>query len=172
MGEHNWTPAVTSSGRPCMFRSEVEEVVGALEADNTTLRTELQYAWTCPHGNDYRDRSCLVCWGDGSEDMLSCEECGADTWHRGGVCLRHDKKNAPGPYTALRKRVEGLEELRKAIGDGGDLETAADLLRLATNEHGVDQSYGRDPYAISARLNQMSNAAWKLEEALAAEEEA
>lgn len=32
MSEHKWTPAVTSSGRPCMFRSEVNEVVAALEA--------------------------------------------------------------------------------------------------------------------------------------------
>ncbi len=67
----------------------------------------------------------------------------------------------------LRKRVEGLEELRQVIGDGGDLEEAAGLLRLATNEHGVNQTHGRDPYAVSGRLNEMSRIAWKIEQALA-----
>ncbi len=48
MSDHKWTPAVTSSGRPCMFRSEVEEVVAALEQqvkDEIKSRDGWRVAW-------------------------------------------------------------------------------------------------------------------------------
>ena len=77
----------------------------------TALETELQYAWTCPHGNDYRDHGCLSCWGDGTEVMVRCDECDAGTWHRGGVCLRHNLENAPEAYEAIKKVVLEAERI-------------------------------------------------------------
>ncbi len=60
---------------------------------------------------------------------------------------------------ALQKQVEGvrgkLKLFRSSMGDGGDLEYAANLLRTATNDHGIDQTYENNPYAVSEQLEAM-----------------
>ena len=66
-----------AAGGPASKTIEAQVVLDRAVA----LEEELQYAWTCQHGNDYRDHSCLECWGDGSETISRCKECGADTWH-------------------------------------------------------------------------------------------
>ncbi len=50
---------------------------------------------------------------------------------------------------------ESLELFRSCMGDGGDLEHAADLLRTATNDHGINQTYDNNPYAVSDQLEAM-----------------
>ncbi len=61
---------------------------------------------------------------------------------------------------ASEKRESGLRDdlnlIRSSMGDGGDLEYAADLLRSATNDHGVNQTYNNNPYAISEQLEAMA----------------
>jgi hypothetical protein len=46
----------------------------------------------CMHFADAHDRSCVPCYGDGSETIEQCREpgsgCTGSTWHRGGRCLR------------------------------------------------------------------------------------
>lgn len=51
---------------------------------------------------------------------------------------------------------EALNLIRSCMGDGGDLEHAADLLRVATNDHGVNQTYNNNPYAMSEQLEAMA----------------
>lgn len=58
--------------------------------------------------------------------------------------------------TELAELQEALKLLRDCMGDGGDLEHAAKLLRVATNEHGVIQTYGNNPYAMSEQLEAMA----------------
>lgn len=99
------------SDMPPQEADKIRDLVDALTDEVAVLETELQYAWTCPHGGDYRDNSCLSCWGDGSETMDHCDTCSAGTWHRGGICLRHDKENAPKPYEALKKVVLEAERI-------------------------------------------------------------
>ena len=61
---------------------------------------------------------------------------------------------------ASEKREAGLREtldlIRSSMGDGVDLEHAADLLRSATNDHGINQTYNKNPYAISEQLEAMA----------------
>ena len=54
---------------------------------------------------------------------------------------------------ALEARLSKMED---ALGDGGDLEYAADLLQTATNDHGVDQSFDNNPYATSDYLRKLA----------------
>ncbi len=103
----------------------VTATIDGFSDEVAVLETDLQYAWTCPHGNDYRDRSCLECWGDGTEVISDCDTCNAGTWHRGGVCLRHDLETAPKPYEALREVVLEAE-------------------RISTEAHLAADTYGYD----------------------------
>jgi len=72
------------------------------------LRTELEQAGKCSHGSSYTDRSCIECFGDGTEEMWECSQCGVETWHRSGKCLRHDA-SAPKPYEPLKQELEQLQ---------------------------------------------------------------
>jgi hypothetical protein len=78
-----------------------------LLAEIDKLREELWHAGTCPHGNFYEDRSCVECFGDGTEEMRECSACGAQVWHRGGKCVRHDA-SAPKPYEPLKAELQEL----------------------------------------------------------------
>ncbi len=100
--------------------AEVEKLKAKVEEQ----RIELEYAGKCVHGNFYRDRDCISCFGDGTEQKQECSECGHQTWHRGGKCLSHDM-NVTKPYELskaeqdhLRGNVKYLkEELSARIGE-------------------------------------------------------
>ena len=85
----------------------IEDDLPKLVAEVERLRTALEQAGKCPHGGLYKDRTCVECFGDGSEETRECSECGAKTWHRGGKCLRHDG-SAPMPYELLRAELKQL----------------------------------------------------------------
>lgn len=106
----------------------VTATIDGFSDEVAVLETDLQYAWTCPHGNDYRDHACLECWGDGTEVLESCDECKAGTWHRGGICLRHDLENAPHPYEALIKVAQEAERIETEAHLAADI-YAYDLMR-------------------------------------------
>ncbi len=100
--------------------AEVEELKAKVEEQ----RIELEYAGKCVHGNFYRDRDCISCFGDGTEEKQECSECGYQTWHRGGKCLSHDM-NVTRPYELSKAEQEHLrdnvkylqEELSSRIGE-------------------------------------------------------
>ncbi len=86
----------------------IEDDLPKLVAEVDRLRTELGQAGKCPHGGFYKDRTCVECFGDGTEEMRECSECGTKTWHRGGKCLRHNA-SAPKPYEPLKAELEKLQ---------------------------------------------------------------
>jgi len=86
----------------------IEDDLPRLVAEVERLRTELEQAGKCPHGSFYKDRTCIECFGDGTEAMRECSECGTKTWHRGGKCLRHDA-SAPKPYEPLKEELKKLQ---------------------------------------------------------------
>ncbi len=86
----------------------IEDDLPKLVAEVERLRTELEQAGKCPHGDFYRDRTCVECFGDGTEEMRQCGKCGIQTWHRGGKCLRHDA-SAPKPYEPLKAELKKLK---------------------------------------------------------------
>ena len=100
--------------------AEVEKLKAKIEEQ----RIELEYAGKCVHGNFYRDRDCISCFGDGTEQKQECSECGHQTWHRGGKCLSHDM-NVTKPYELSKAEQEHLrgnvkylkEELSARIGE-------------------------------------------------------
>ncbi len=100
--------------------AEVEKLKAKVEEQ----RIELEYAGKCVHGNFYRDRDCISCFGDGTEQRQECSECGHQTWHRGGKCLSHDI-NVTKPYELSKAEQDHLrgnvkypkEELSARIGE-------------------------------------------------------
>ncbi len=86
----------------------IEDDLPRLVAEVERLRTELGQAGKCPHGGLYKEGTCVDCFGDGTEETQECGECGTDTWHRGGKCLRHDA-SAPKPYQLLRAELKQLQ---------------------------------------------------------------
>ncbi len=82
---------------------EVEKLKAKVEEQ----RIELEYAGKCVHGNFYRDRDCISCFGDGTEQKQECSECGNQTWHRGGKCLSHDM-NVTKPYELSKAEQDHL----------------------------------------------------------------
>ena len=86
----------------------IEDDLPELVAEVEWLKTELGQAGNCPHGGLYKDRTCVECFGDGTEEMRECSECGIQTWHRGGKCLRHDA-SAPKPYELLEVELKKLQ---------------------------------------------------------------
>lgn len=69
-----------------------------------------------------------------------------------------------GVHVQIANQVAKLEAMAVAVGDGGDLEEAAQLLQDATNIHGVNQSFADNPYAMSDRLRKMAKAIAALKE--------
>jgi hypothetical protein len=94
----------------------LENDVPKLVAEVERLMWQIAQAGKCPHGEFYEDRRCVPCFGDGTEEMLQCSECGVQSWHRGGKCLHHDE-TAPKPYEPMRRQ---LEELRSKVVAPGD----------------------------------------------------
>ena len=86
----------------------IEDDLPELVAEVEWLKTELGQAGNCPHGGLYKDRTCVECFGDGTEEMRECSECGIQTWHRGGKCLRH-AASAPKPYELLEVELKKLQ---------------------------------------------------------------
>ena len=86
----------------------IEDDLPELVAEVEWLKTELGQAGNCPHGGLYKDRNCVECFGDGTEEMRECSECGIQTWHRGGKCLRH-AASAPKPYELLEVELKKLQ---------------------------------------------------------------
>src|SRR3990170_4561702 len=86
----------------------IEDDLPELVAEVEWLKTELGQAGNCPHGGLYKDRTCVEGFGDGTEEMRECSECGIQTWHRGGKCLRHDA-SAPKPYEPLKEELKKLQ---------------------------------------------------------------
>src|SRR3989338_7083190 len=72
------------------------------------MREALERSGLCPHERLYEDRNCVECFGDGTEEMRECSECGIQTWHRGGKCLRH-AASAPKPYELLEVELKKLQ---------------------------------------------------------------
>ena len=46
----------------------IEDDLPELVAEVEWLKTELGQAGNCPHGGLYKDRTCVECFGDGTED--------------------------------------------------------------------------------------------------------
>lgn len=90
--------------------TEVERLVGEVER----LEDELSEAGKCPHGSFYEGRSCVYCFGDGTEEIRECSECRTQVWHRGGKCLRHDT-SAPKPYELLKTELQQLRSKIEAV---------------------------------------------------------
>ena len=72
----------------------------------------------------------------------------------------------PDGVKDLRADANALLAVVREFGDGGDLETIADLLQEATNEHGVDQGFDGNPYFLSDLLRCMAQALAALPEHL------
>ncbi len=70
MSEYKWTPAVTSSGRPCMFRSEVNVVVVALEQRVQELERRLRAVDRATYGAFPEQQEALAGESDG-QDMAA-----------------------------------------------------------------------------------------------------
>lgn len=85
----------------------LEHDIPQLIAEVQRLEESLAVAGRCPHGEPYEERGCVSCFGDGSEEQRECAECGTETWHRGGKCLRHDE-TAPKPYELMKRELEDL----------------------------------------------------------------
>jgi len=111
--------------------AEVEKLKAKIEEQ----RIELEYAGKCVHGNFYRDRDCISCFGDGSEEKHECSECGSQTWHRGGKCLSHDM-NVTRPYELSKAEQEHLRGNVKYLKEelSARMEEAEERLR------GVEES--------------------------------
>src|SRR3990167_10580374 len=88
--------------------AQAEERVREIEAEAEQLREELERSGLCPHERPYEDRTCVECFGDGTEEMRECGACGIKTWHRGGKCLRHDA-SVPKPYEPLKEELKQLQ---------------------------------------------------------------
>ncbi len=88
------------------------------------LKDELARAGMCPHGSFYKDQKCVDCFGDGTEEVQECSECGTQTWHRGDKCLRHDM-SAPKPYETLKTELEELRSKMKTIQEECSARVAA-----------------------------------------------
>ena len=92
----------------------IEDDLPKLAAEVERLRTELGQAGKCPHGGFYKDRTCVECFSDGTEEMRECGECRTKTWHRGGKCLRHDA-SAPKPFEPLKAELKQLQGEVKTV---------------------------------------------------------
>ncbi len=83
-----------------------------------------------------------------------------ETWCKTNGCradvYRQEIRRFKDEKRALEAR---LSEMDEALGDGGDLEHAADLLQTATNDHGVDQSFNNNPYSMSDYLRKLADLA-------------
>lgn len=120
----------------------LEHDVPKLIAEVERLKEELAFAGKCPHGACYEDRSCVRCFGDGTEELLECSECGTQSWHRGGKCLLHDA-TAPKPYEIMKNELEELRSKARALEEQSsarigptqaqikELQASRDLMREA-----------------------------------------
>lgn len=119
LGDSVYAQILTENDIPKLV-AEVEKLKAKIEKQ----RIELEYAGKCVHGNFYKDRDCISCFGDGTEKKQECSECGHQTWHRGGKCLSHDM-NVTRPYELSKAEQEHLrdnvkylkEELSARIGE-------------------------------------------------------
>jgi len=111
--------------------AEVEKLKAKVEEQ----RIELEYAGKCVHGNFYRDRDCISCFGDGTEQRQECSECGHQTWHRGGKCLSHDM-NVTKPYELSKTEQEHLRGNIKYLKE----ELAARFVEAEERLRGVEAS--------------------------------
>ncbi len=68
-------------------------------------------AGVCPHLVDYKSKSCVICFGDGTEVLSHCDKCKALTYHRGGKCLKCEE--APTPYDLIARLTAENENLKK-----------------------------------------------------------
>jgi len=111
--------------------AEVEQLKAKIEEQ----RIELEYAGKCVHGNLYRDRDCISCFGDGTEEKHECSECGYQTWHRGGKCLSHDM-NVTRPYELSKAEQEHLRGNVKYLKE----ELSARMKEAEERLRGVEES--------------------------------
>jgi hypothetical protein len=109
--------------------------VKKLKAKIEEQRIELEYAGKCVHGNFYRDRDCINCFGDGTEKKQECSECGHQTWHRGGKCLSHDM-NVTRPYELSKAEQEHLRDNVKYLKE----ELSARIREAEERLRGVETS--------------------------------
>ena len=103
--------------------AEAEKRVNEIEAEFKQLREELERSGLCPHDMLYEDRSCIECFGDGTEEVRKCSQCGVETWHRGGQCLRHDA-SAPKPYEPLKQELEELQAKLRTLQEQSSIRVA------------------------------------------------
>ncbi len=121
-----------------LIENDVPKLVGEVEklkAKVEEQRIELEYAGKCVHGNFYRDRDCISCFGDGTEEKQECSECGYQTWHRGGKCLSHDM-NVTQPYEVSKAEQEHLRGNVKYLKE----ELAARIVEAEERLRGVEAS--------------------------------
>jgi hypothetical protein len=116
---------------------ELREVIALRDFQVRHLEMSMAVAGDCPHGLSYESKECLECWGDGTEEILHCEECESSTYHRAGFCLRCQKDEAPGPHD-IGKAVLGkvntiLHSLREKQTIGRNSELNAFQQTLITN---------------------------------------
>jgi hypothetical protein len=95
----------------------IEDDLPKLLAEIEQLKIDLNEARMCPHGEVYKDQSCITCFGDGTEESRNCSECGIQTWHRGGKCLAHDA-SAPKPYELLKVELQELRSQMQVVQEG------------------------------------------------------
>lgn len=131
------------------------------------LEDELARAGKCSHGFLYENRSCVRCFGDGTEEIRECKHCKAQSWHRGGKCLDHDE-TAPKPYELmnnelrqLRSRVQALEEecaartrdaderVRKVQASGATMREALEYIRGRIGSSNLGESLAKIDRALS-----------------------
>ena len=114
--------------------------VDKLKAMVEEQRIELEYAGKCVHGNFYRNRDCISCFGDGTEKMQECSECGHQTWHRGGKCLSHDM-NVTLPYELSKAEQEHLRDNVKYLKEelSARIEEAEERLRGVETSRAIMQ---------------------------------
>ena len=116
----------------------IEDDLPQLVAEVERLRTELERAGKCPHGSFYKERACVECFGDGTEETRECNECGLKTWHRGGKCLRHDA-SAPKAYEPLREELKKLPLEIQAVQKQSSTRVAQAEVRVKEIEAEAEQ---------------------------------
>jgi len=96
-----------------LMQNDLPKLLAEIERLNAALKD----ASTCSHGALYKDQSCITCFGDGTEEKKHCGACGAQTWHRGGKCLAHDK-STPKPYALLKTELQELRGQLQVVQEG------------------------------------------------------
>jgi hypothetical protein len=92
-------------GRGGCIKAGEHEIALWKALETSTYETAM--AGMCVHCIDYKGETCILCFGDGTEEISECLNChpegNVSTWHRGGKCFKC--QTPPPPYAELRNQI-------------------------------------------------------------------